>query len=303
VHEKCVCRSKPGFQRIIEAQQKGSFNKLKRHLGLEIEISKLGTITGINERFKGLRYQWVRDGSVTPGGMEMVVAPLVGDMFVEGMVWLARMFEEHGCEVDISCGLHVHVEGLDLGAFEMRRILTVYNKVEKEMFKGLVDPSRWGNRYCRPYELQQEFEDKLWEIKDHGELRRFFLKWLYPDLRRIDTGGGVKKPGYHQVQQTKRHKYQQCRYFGVNFHSWMQRGTIEWRQCQGTLDVERLLFWPLWCGWFVEIVGGLKDEEARGIRGLKDLVDGVWKRPFAVLGFPEGVREWVKKESGLWETS
>ena len=300
VHEKCECRGKPAYVNIPQLKTTQYLNHLDRHLGLEIEISTLGEVVhAMTHPPKGLTFQWVRDGSITPGGQELVVAPMKGDVFLTGVGWLGKMFKQYQCVADASCGLHVHVGALDFGPYELRRLLQVYTKVEQEIYTGIVSPSRWGNRFCRP--MKDAFDGrlpKIWTINHPAELRRWFLKWLYPDLRQRDVTVCKQKPGFEQVMQMKRHKYQQCRYFGLNFHSWMQRGTIEWRQCQGTTDVERLLFWPLFCGWFTEIVGGLQDGEAREIKCLQDLLDGVWKKPFKTLEFPKVVKDWVKSQKG-----
>jgi hypothetical protein len=63
-----------------------------------------------------------------------------------------------------------------------------------------------------------------------------------------------------------------CRYSSMNVHSHFFRGTIEFRLKEGTLDPTEIIFWPLFCGWFVEMATRLRDDEVMAINSLSDWV-------------------------------
>lgn len=81
-----------------------------------------------------------------------------------------------------------------------------------------------------------------------------------------------------------------CRYAAMNVHSHFFRGTIEFRLKEGTIEAEEVIFWPLFCGWFVEAAKRLSDSEVMGLEGLRGWVEVMkekaWVQPAVV--------EWVE---------
>jgi hypothetical protein len=283
-------------------------NPLRRTLGLEIELSNVGEMrrsfprNAIHWKNGGVSWSWVHDGSITAGGEEMVVNPMVGDIYVGGMARLTEALLMNGAEVDTTCGLHVHVGAReDIGMGQLKNIFLGYLKIQDDVYR-LVAPERKGNRFCRLFTPGEKVVKELEGLSESHELKEFFFQTLYGKKTKAERGihGGARvwKGNARPVGsawEMKAHKYQECRYYGLNFHSWMQRGTVEWRHCEGTLDPEKLMFWPLFCGWTVEVLQGLREDERCLVNGLSDLVNGEWKRPYKTIAFPKGVRDWVLK--------
>jgi len=276
-------------------------NILQRWIGLEIELVPVGNFRGIRLP-PYLRYTMVRDGSITPPGQEMVVSPLIGDQFVQGIGALAEGLARAGSGVDASCGFHVHVGAKDFGSFELRRLVTLYTKLEVEIFQRFTTPERIQSRFCKPYEMGEAWFEKFWAISDPSELRKFILCWLYgekltPMLKwDPENDREILHPsgGFSNSRRLRDHKYEECRYHGLNLHSWMQRNTIEWRHHQGTIDPSRLMYWPLFCAWVTEMGSALRDNEVREIHTLNDLLKGEWKRPFCKVAIPSYIKDWVE---------
>jgi hypothetical protein len=44
-----------------------------------------------------------------------------------------------------------------------------------------------------------------------------------------------------------------CRYLNLNLHSWFYRGTVEYRLAAGTVDINDIRMWPIFCLWLTEI--------------------------------------------------
>jgi hypothetical protein len=296
--KKCGCRSMPSGMKIDAPKGLSFVNKLPRSLGLELEMVPFGQLDGVE-----IGFNVVRDGSITPGGQELVLDPLIGDGFLTGITSLAEKLANGGFGIDPTCGFHVHVGAKDAGAFELRRLLNVYKVIERGIYK--LHPGRDAMRFCKPFEMAPRWYEGLNGLKTNGDIKRYLLRWLYGtgivEWERY-TGKPAnpsKPPGLFGTLEKRRHKYEERRYHGLNIHSWMQRGTIEWRHAAGTIELEELIFWPLTCGWLTEIAMGLRDEEAKEIKCLSDLVNGSWKRPYALLEIPKVVRDWINSRMGI----
>lgn len=86
-----------------------------------------------------------------------------------------------------------------------------------------------------------------------------------------------------------------CRYSAINVHSHFFRGTIEFRLKEGTLDPAEIIFWPLFCGWFVEAATRLQDEEVMAINSLADWVRTMRDRCITQPAVLDWVEEKMKK--------
>jgi hypothetical protein len=276
---------------------------------------------------KFVHYQWVHDGSITAGGQELVLSPIIGDNFIQGVTALAGEFERYGFQADSSCGLHVHVGVGDWTAFELRRLVVLYHKFEN-LFYQLVAKGRDGYRlvrderkyYAKRWEFEQGWIDALMSQKEPSNIRRMIIQSLYKDrlLSHIDREGRhakfkyhtefnnghlyspwppkiekVKEYGFRNMAQIAAHKYEACRYFGLNLHTYFQRHTVEYRHHEGTVALDKLLYWPLWCGWFTELASQLNDLEISRLASTDQLVNGEWCRPRGVVTLPQPVRDWV----------
>lgn len=323
----CVCRKRP--RRVYEANEpKTTFNlnTLRRTLGLELECSYLGT-TKLNIK---VPHRWEHDGSITPGGMELVLGKLKGDKFIQAMSELGKEFSKYGFKVDASCGFHVHVGVDDWAAFELRRLLVLYSKFEN-VFYDLVAKGRDGYRerngerkyYARRNNITPAWIWALAKESSPSSIRRVIIESLYSTrlARRRGLDGQQyklskpvvnhdgpslycpwpqtlkKKPlGFENMPTIAAHKYEMCRYFGLNLHTFFQQNTVEFRMHEGTVDTSKMIYWPLWCGWFTEIAGALTDTEVAHIQTLDQLLDSEWSRVYGKpIAFPQAVRDWVRK--------
>ena len=312
---QCQCRGK----KFKDARQfTGTFNQneLPRALGLEIELSSIGAY---RQSTPGLpSHKVTHDGSVNGDGVELVIDPLIGDNFISSILSLGQYLLTSKCGVDESCGFHVHVgaDGKSWGPFEHRRLIQLYANVQKDIY-ALVAPGRAERTFrdhliCGPFKMRPSWYKGLWAENSPRGLRKYILQWLYGARllkgRKIEgrtvyasgrmTPEEVQNWEWLNAPEIKAHKYETARYMGLNLHSWMMRETIEWRHHEGTLDLERLVYWPLLCGWITELASSLKDDEVKEIGSLRQLMVGEWKRPFKYIVVPENVREWTLRELG-----
>jgi len=109
-----------------------------------------------------------------------------------------------------------------------------------------------------------------------------------------DTGGNTLAPKEELVLKAERlsmrkgERYDWCRYVGLNLHSWMYRGTVEWRMKEASVELEELVTWPVWCGWFVEATSRMTEAESRA--KCMDLVT------FTERWMPRWVTDWVERK-------
>jgi hypothetical protein len=285
-----------------------TLNTLARPLGVEVELCRLGDVN--RQPLGTVKYEITRDGSVNGDGMELVVAPYAGDAWVNNMTRLWAWLLDCEAEVDHSCGYHVHVAATDLGYFELRRLIRLVLNVEDGLYQcvreGRGEITERGKCYCVPLKGSRKWEGFMrvvQEAKTSTEIKDKMLRCMYPDVRggkhegkRTAEQDELIRMNAARIAKVKGHKYEEVRYYGVNLHSFMMRGTVEFRQCEGTLDLDRLIYWPLLCGWLVEAAAQLTDQEVEAVHDLGQLVAGSWARPLGkAFSFPKFVAEWVRK--------
>ncbi len=283
-------------------------NPLQRRLGVEIELGSFGTVINrYNQANKHISWGMVHDGSVAESGLELVTEPMAGDNYIYGMSALYRDLATGRAKANSSCGYHVHVDAAELMPFDLRRVLVAFYLVQKGLYGTLVGKSRagdWGLQYCAPLKCDPA---EIMAYEDKADFVNWLHSWLYgvtmpaknlqaiddslykDTLRRIDA----------QLKQYKNTKYMnRARRWALNFHSWMMRGTLEFRLKEGTLDPKDLLLWPLWCGWFVQKWANTSDKEIhywlkKGTISVADCSEFMAQGPG---GMPDYVLRWVKEK-------
>jgi hypothetical protein len=227
--------------------------------------------------------------------MEMVILPLIGQQLIDGITKMSEAFQRYGSAVDASCGYHVHIGAEEFSAYELRRLLTLYHRFEG-LFYELVQEGRDKARpvrgemkaYCKRLEWTEKWYTHLWKLQRSKDIRRYLIASLYPDY--VGRGGRTTRI---DMRTARKHKYEQCRYYGLNLHTWFERGTVEYRHHEGTLERERLLYWALWCGWFTELASALSDAQVQSIATIGDLLMGEWSTGAGTLRMPSAVSAWV----------
>jgi hypothetical protein len=168
----------------------------------------------------------VGDGSLSgaPGftPAEVVSPVLKGEA---GLAALKKMMDallDAGCRVNRSCGMHVHIGVRGMKPSRVRKIALAFLNAERH-FDAIVPPSRRNNQYARSNRdrVQTSFSDQ-------GRLDR---------AESISAIADVMNGG-----NSPRH-YNPYRYFKLNFQSYVQHGTIEFRQHAGTVESEKALAW------------------------------------------------------------
>lgn len=175
-----------------------------------------------NEIFDSKNRKWkiVRDGSVNPQGgdqNELVSPPLMmEDMdLVQEVV---RNLRKAGAKVDLSCGMHVHVDLANYSVKSLKNLVKYYAKYEEMFYKAAqVLPNRAAG-----------FANKL--NNKHPK--------LINEIGTVKSLDDLKKLWYGYDKQNINH-YDESRYAGLNLHNiWYKgwySGTVEFRLFNSTL--------------------------------------------------------------------
>ena len=128
-------------------------------------------------------------------------------------------------KVDKFCGLHVHVNAIDLNKQEIGRIFYAYAKYEK-VFDSFMPESRRGsnNIYCKSL-------SRIWE--EMASSKRMHNKLFSNPIKFYDDHIG-------------------SRYYKFNLAAYVKHGTVEFRQHSGTIEAEKIINWVVLLVGFVE---------------------------------------------------
>lgn len=231
-------------------------NPFKRYIGQEIEVGGNGTINMNRIVVQNWKGAIVSDGSLPSTGFEINTAPAAGDMFVKQISEIVAECERTKVWVDQSCGLHTHVDASDFNIWAVRRLINLYRRVEDHLY-SMLPPSRQNNTYC------EKCGDSWWKIfNDPGKIRELKsrttkgptvmdtsapVRALKGNLTRALYGNdpnkcatnAEKKAAADRIKRSKRNKGNDTRYRGLNVHSWMLRGTFEFRMGAPAIDIKK----------------------------------------------------------------
>ena len=194
-------------------------------------------------RLNGCEWKLVRDGTHSDDGApvwEFVTEPLVSMKRIERRVIAMTSVLQQYCRVDRNTGLHIHFDILGKYHFRRRVDTSTYEgkfkalrnkparlflaEITRNMryfqpiFDAFVSPSRRGNSFCEPLPNHPYIESKS-DCLEFAENRR---------------GDFLEDP----VLALGRNKYRT-----LNIRNMESRGTIEYRQHQGTLNPTKILNW------------------------------------------------------------
>lgn len=207
----------------------------RRFVGIEIELASYRATPALAYACRTWSVHRVHDASLPTTGCELVTAPARGAALAEMVRALCAAVEESDGNVNASCGLHVHVDARDLRHHDMRRVLMLYLSVQDALYAMQPPSRRAAGSMCAPLN-PATWDPRAWPASPSGS-RDKMLASMY----------GEKK----QARYSRREKYASIRYHGINVHSWLYRGTLEFRMHSGTTQAEKILPWATLCAALV----------------------------------------------------
>lgn len=214
---------------------------LTQRAACRVIAEKLG---GVNEGYEvrlsdGRRWKAVYDGSLTNGsaGACEVVTPILRLGDVPALVRVIDGLKAAGAFIDPSCGLHIHVGTQKLS---LQGILNVANYISRreDLFIAAlqISESRLG-RFTKP--IEPTFVDELNGNKPRTQ-EQLRDAWYACNGDSYSRGTASGRIANH---------YDESRYHGLNLHSmfYQNRGTIEFRYFNGTIDSATIRAYVLFC--------------------------------------------------------
>jgi len=221
--------SPPKAIQRLENSETYKINKRTRFVGVECEVENLEDFhMGRCESSIGTALKdWsaTGDGSLGRGGVEFISSPLNGDRLYKSINALSRYLRTTHASVESTCGLHIHVNGMDLYWEELKCILYVARKIEPLLY-AMQPETRRGSSWCRSMRLSKRGIDNIHSNEDFVDI------WY---------DGEVSSEKYHD-----------SRYHGLNLHARVYLGTVEFRYHTGTINARKMRCWAEICTAIVD---------------------------------------------------
>jgi hypothetical protein len=234
-------------------------NPSRRELGIEIETNgctKLGNSRKLWEAIQKWKVAVKPDGSIggQPAAFELNLMPSCGDVMLTELEEICAGLKDIGATPSVKCGIHVHVNAADIKGHDLKRIIDVYERVERALF-DLCAPQRLNNTYSRVC-------GKL--LKSYGttaeDIRRNMVKSMYNNGTAFTVGAQYKGRRRHEqlkslgdnLKSNKAGNGCDTRYRALNMASYFKRGTIEFRHFEGMIDFTDISGWAMTVGHLID---------------------------------------------------
>ncbi len=140
---------------------------------------------------------------------ELVSPILQGQEGIDNLRKVLEIIENAGCQVNKSCGIHVHVGIQEYTVKNLTNLIKFYGKYEEEI-DMVVAPSRRDTRWARPLMI-----DSIWN-----------------NLNKCTT--------FEDVQNLMCTRYKK-----INVFSYRRYGTVEFRQHGGSVNADKVCSWVI----------------------------------------------------------
>jgi hypothetical protein len=184
-------------------------------------VGVIAAVEGYNHTTGG-NWKIVTDGSLGDytRGMELVSPVLYGDPGLDQCVKAANVLKSLGCKLTKKCGFHVHVGARDEGVNFFRCLAKLYASAESTI-DTFMAPSRRGrnNTFAQPVQFAMRSIDAATNVVQIAE---------------------AMGQSRHMLRGPQRYKK-------LNFMSFWQHGTVEFRQHQGTIEADKIRNWVRFC--------------------------------------------------------
>lgn len=154
-------------------------------------------------------------------GNELVSPVLKGKEGLEEIKKVCEVLNRLGCKINKKCGLHVHHYAGDLNVKNFKNLYVAYAKYEGLIDRLQPESRRTNNEYCRSLLSGGGYDNLVNRLNE---------------CKTIDQIRGI----YY------------TRYMKLNIESYIKYGTIEFRQCAGTTDANKIINWIMFTQLMVE---------------------------------------------------
>lgn len=181
----------------------------------------------------------VGDSSISPAGAEVVSPILKGKRGLTDLKKAIRAMRAAGAHVNSSVGIHVHfgAQGFELDQF--KNLIFNYTGFEP-IIEKILHPKRRGSGWAK------SVRDKTMRVGNET-LNYVQIIDRASNFRELTLNlfGNVAEATYQSYRSSGR-------YHAVNLYSFPQHGTIEFRQLQGSVEEDTVIYWIMWLHFLFE---------------------------------------------------
>jgi hypothetical protein len=209
----------------------------------------------------------VGDGTLPEGGFEINTHPAGGDYWVDLVTDVCRALSLAKGWVNERAGCHMHVDCRDYDYTDLAKALRILGCVEAGLY-AMIPIIRansegycqyWCSNYLKAIRLAEgRFKANTDERKKGLYYRAAILKAFY---------GHSDK---NVVQTHARSKGHAGRYRGVNLHSFLYRGTIEFRMPPGMVHEVNIINWGMLLANILDVAKHRSMDEIKEIVGATE---------------------------------
>lgn len=222
------------LDRYVPTDKQLKNNPSPRLLSAEVETCgyNAGKVKPLNEMLIKWNCSVVHDGSLPDGGFEINTHPAGGDIWMNLCTELYTSMSHARVHFNHAAGCHIHVDARDLGYIQVANLLKMYYYAEFGLYR-LVAKERRDNRFCAMcgtgYKVALDRVSKaLAKAQDDTTRATIYRQAILNELYKTKANLNKVVPK-HFVASIRANKGNGPRYRGLNLHSWIHRGTIEFR--------------------------------------------------------------------------
>lgn len=256
----------------------------QRLCAAEIELSGFGKLgTELDRTLRKWKASVVHDGTVHS---EINTAPVRRSLFIQQINEIYSGLALARAEVQTNAGCHIHVDARDFGYYEMAKLMMLWAAVEPALMT-LVPKQRRLSTYCVPCgpSYYRTITQGLTKFQESRKSNR--------NIYRALVLGGVYGNKKTAVTKVKQDKVTGTRYRAVNVHSWLFRGSVEFRLPPGMKNPEDVI---MWAAILSQVVDKAYQSEMAELQALAAHVSQIPPEAFGkAMLWPSQVREDAKK--------
>ena len=158
------------------------------------------------------------------------VTPPLNYSDIELLQNIIRKLRENGAKAHSSCGIHIHVDGVNHTAVSLRRLVNFMTARQDLIYEALQIGDRESS-WC--HKLNKTLLDAM---KKDKYLTKEKAEEIWYSRANDGYCGGID----HQ-------HYNSTRYHGVNLHSFFTKGTVEFRLFNSTLHAGKIKAYIQFC--------------------------------------------------------
>jgi len=175
------------------------------------------------------RYQSYADRHAGKDKKVELVAPICDWADFEVLEKILKMLGKSRAKVNQSCGIHVHVDGKNHSVKSIKNMIGMWMNKEELLYAGV------GVLNNRAIGMAKKcYVDHCWG--GSSGMKKFYDRMMNESFADLDAVGEAYYQAHGRTLLERRQHYSESRYYGLNLHALWNKGTVEFRLFNSSLD-------------------------------------------------------------------